>query len=106
MGSKGYIEVENLTEIPIADVKEASRLYLRGSRRRSTAWTHANDASSRSHWYTSYQLIAAIFENSSEPFAFVVLYNEMEILVQVPRFKVLRLIQDLCPCALRPGTSP
>lgn len=49
MGSKGFIEVENLTEVPIADVQEASRLYLRGSRRRSTAWTNANDASSRSH---------------------------------------------------------
>ncbi|XP_073393077.1 kinesin-like protein KIN-14O isoform X2 [Physcomitrium patens] len=49
MGSKGFIEVENLTEIPIADVKEASRLYLKGSRRRSTAWTNANDTSSRSH---------------------------------------------------------
>ncbi|KAG0627536.1 hypothetical protein M758_2G209200 [Ceratodon purpureus] len=49
MASKGYIEVENLTEVPIADAKEASRLYLKGSRRRSTAWTHANDASSRSH---------------------------------------------------------
>lgn len=52
-GSKGYIEVENLTEKPIADVHEASRLYMMGSRRRSTSWTNSNDASSRSHWYVS-----------------------------------------------------
>lgn len=51
MARSGYIDVENLTEMPIVDAKEAGKLYLRGSRSRSTAWTNANESSSRSHWW-------------------------------------------------------
>jgi hypothetical protein len=94
MGSKGYIEVENLTEVPIADVKEASRLYLRGSRRRSTAWTNANDASSRSHRYMSYQLTAIYSETSSEPLC--IRRSEMENWLLVSHKALKNIISFVC----------
>jgi hypothetical protein len=49
MASNGYIDVDNLTEMPIMDAKEASKLYQRGSQSRSTSCTNANETSSRSH---------------------------------------------------------
>ncbi len=54
MASDGYIDVDNLTEMPIMDAKEASKLYQRGSQSRSTSCTNANETSSRSHWCVSH----------------------------------------------------
>ncbi|KAH9295673.1 hypothetical protein KI387_039261, partial [Taxus chinensis] len=49
MDAKGAVEIENLREVIITNPSQAIKLYGRGSRARSTAWTNANEASSRSH---------------------------------------------------------
>ncbi|CAM6009960.1 unnamed protein product [Sphagnum balticum] len=49
MASDGCIDVDNLTEMPILDAKEAGNLYQQGSQSRSTSCTNANETSSRSH---------------------------------------------------------
>ncbi|RWW26899.1 hypothetical protein GW17_00008699, partial [Ensete ventricosum] len=46
----GTVEIEGLTDVQVADVKQARRWYARGKHARSTSWTNVNDASSRSHW--------------------------------------------------------
>ncbi|CAK9238742.1 unnamed protein product [Sphagnum troendelagicum] len=47
--STGYIDVDNLTEMPIMNAKEAGNFYQQGSQSRSTSCTNANQTSSRSH---------------------------------------------------------
>ncbi|XP_057865752.2 uncharacterized protein LOC131073361 isoform X1 [Cryptomeria japonica] len=49
MDAKGAVEIENLREFVIANASQASKLYRKGSRARSTSWTNANESSSRSH---------------------------------------------------------
>jgi hypothetical protein len=49
--STGYIDVDNLTEMPIMNAKEAGNFYQQGSQSRSTSCTNANQTSSRSHWH-------------------------------------------------------
>ncbi|XP_073009772.1 kinesin-like protein KIN-14O [Typha latifolia] len=51
-GSTGAVEVEGLTEVGVADFKQASRWYAKGKRARSTSWTNVNETSSRSHCLT------------------------------------------------------
>ncbi|PRQ41964.1 putative minus-end-directed kinesin ATPase [Rosa chinensis] len=50
--TKGFIEIEGLTEVPVLDFAKARWWYNRGKRVRSTAWTNVNEASSRSHCLT------------------------------------------------------
>ncbi|XP_050384115.1 kinesin-like protein KIN-14U isoform X2 [Argentina anserina] len=50
--TKGFIEIEGLTEVPVPDFAKARWWYNRGKRVRSTAWTNVNEASSRSHCLT------------------------------------------------------
>ncbi|KAL9259686.1 Kinesin-like protein [Drosera capensis] len=45
----GMVEVEGLTEVPIADFSKAIWWYNKGRRARSTSCTNVNDMSSRSH---------------------------------------------------------
>ncbi|KAH9615912.1 hypothetical protein KSS87_012555 [Heliosperma pusillum] len=49
--SKGVVEIEGLTEVPISDFSKAKWWYAKGRRARATASTSVNDASSRSHWW-------------------------------------------------------
>lgn len=49
--SKGSVEIEGLTEIPISNFTKANWWYTKGRRVRSTSWTNVNEASSRSHWW-------------------------------------------------------
>lgn len=49
--SKGSVEIEGLTDVPIPDIAKARWWYTKGRRVRSTAWTNVNEASSRSHWW-------------------------------------------------------
>lgn len=49
MDAKGTVEVENLREVITTNVSQARKLYSKGSRARSTAWTNVNESSSRSH---------------------------------------------------------
>lgn len=49
MDAKGTVEVENLREVIMTNVSQARKLYSKGSRARSTAWTNVNESSSRSH---------------------------------------------------------
>lgn len=49
MDAKGAVEVENLREVIMTNASQARKLYSKGSRARSTAWTNANESSSRSH---------------------------------------------------------
>ncbi|KAH9329330.1 hypothetical protein KI387_001438, partial [Taxus chinensis] len=49
MDAHGGVEIENLREVVVRDFNEAIQWYHIGSRARSTAWTNANEASSRSH---------------------------------------------------------
>lgn len=51
--TKGFIEIEGLTEVPVLDFAKARWWYNRGKRVRSTAWTNVNEASSRSHWWVT-----------------------------------------------------
>ncbi|XP_075659531.1 kinesin-like protein KIN-14U [Castanea sativa] len=50
--SKGSVEIEGLTDVPIPDIAKAGWWYTKGRRVRSTAWTNVNEASSRSHCLT------------------------------------------------------
>lgn len=49
--SKGSVEIEGLTEVPISNFTKANWWYAKGRRVRSTSWTNVNEASSRSHWW-------------------------------------------------------
>lgn len=49
MDAKGTVEIENLREVIMTNFSQARKLYSKGSRARSTAWTNANESSSRSH---------------------------------------------------------
>lgn len=61
MGLKGFIEVENLIEILIVDVKEVSWLYLKGFWWCLIVWINVNDIFSRLYWYIFY-LFVVFFE--------------------------------------------
>lgn len=50
--SKGLVEIEGLTDVPIPDFEKARWWYTKGRRVRSTSWTNVNEASSRSHCLT------------------------------------------------------
>lgn len=49
--SNGSVEIEGLTDVALADFKQANRWYTKGKRARSTSWTNVNEASSRSHCF-------------------------------------------------------
>lgn len=51
-GSNGSVEVEGLTDVSVADFKQAYRWYAKGKRARSTSWTNVNETSSRSHCFS------------------------------------------------------
>lgn len=46
---KGFVEIENLTEVEVPDFAKARWWYNKGRRVRSTSSTNVNEASSRSH---------------------------------------------------------
>ncbi|XP_041022009.1 kinesin-like protein KIN-14U isoform X1 [Juglans microcarpa x Juglans regia] len=50
--SKGLVEIEGLTDVPIPDFATARWWYTKGRRVRATSWTSVNEASSRSHCLT------------------------------------------------------
>ncbi|GAB2277555.1 hypothetical protein Dimus_012265 [Dionaea muscipula] len=60
---RGAVEVEGLTEVPIADFTNAIWWYNKGRRARSTSCTSSNDMSSRSHCLTR----ITIFRNHNTP---------------------------------------
>ncbi|KAJ4842515.1 hypothetical protein Tsubulata_042433 [Turnera subulata] len=43
---KGFVEIEGLTEVPIADYAKAKWWYAKGRRARATSWTNVNETSS------------------------------------------------------------
>lgn len=47
--SKGSVEIEGLTEVPVSNFTKATWWYSKGKRCRSTSWTNVNESSSRSH---------------------------------------------------------
>ncbi|XP_059440130.1 kinesin-like protein KIN-14U [Corylus avellana] len=50
--SKGLVEIEGLTDVPIPDLATARWWYTKGRSVRSTSWTNVNESSSRSHCLT------------------------------------------------------
>ncbi|KAL9248050.1 hypothetical protein vseg_021413 [Gypsophila vaccaria] len=50
--SKGNVDIEGLTEVPISDYSKARWWYAKGRRSRATSSTSVNEASSRSHCLT------------------------------------------------------
>ncbi|KAK9691794.1 hypothetical protein RND81_09G220600 [Saponaria officinalis] len=50
--SKGVVDIEGLTEVPISDFSKARWWYAKGRRARATSSTSVNEASSRSHCLT------------------------------------------------------
>lgn len=51
MDAKCRVDIENLWEVIMTNFSQARKLYSKGSRAQSIAWTNANGSSSRSNWY-------------------------------------------------------
>ncbi|GAA0155248.1 microtubule binding motor protein [Lithospermum erythrorhizon] len=67
--SKGSVDIEGLTEVPVSNFVKANWWYNKGRRIRSTSWTNVNEISSRSHCLT--RIIIYRQENASESKALV-----------------------------------
>ncbi|XP_031496787.1 kinesin-like protein KIN-14U isoform X3 [Nymphaea colorata] len=53
----GAVEIDGLTELTVTDFAQANKNYVMGRKARSTCWTNANEASSRSHCLTRLTII-------------------------------------------------